>query len=120
MAVIRSFETGATRDGDDGKYDFDGFLSPLVLCRFAQYMHKHRKMSDGELRASDNWQLGLPVAECMKSLWRHFMDLWARHRGWIAPNEQELEESICAAIFNLNAILHEKLRERCFEPKTGE
>ena len=40
---MRKFETGATRNLDDGKFDFDGFLSPLTLKRFAEYMHKHRK-----------------------------------------------------------------------------
>ena len=40
---IRQFNTGATRDTDEDKYDYEGFYSPLVMERFAQYMNKHRK-----------------------------------------------------------------------------
>ena len=71
---VRKFESGATRDTDEGKLDFEGFLSPLVLERFARYMHKNRVQSDGSLRDSDNWQnlFGEDhYAVCMKSLWRH-------------------------------------------------
>jgi len=50
----RYCNTGATRDVDNDKYDYEGFLSPIVLHRYAQYMHKHRLQSDGELRDSDN------------------------------------------------------------------
>lgn len=69
---IRTFDTGATRDTDEGKLDFEGFLSPLALERFAEYMNKHRQQSDGSLRDSDNWQKGIPVKQYMKSMWRHF------------------------------------------------
>jgi len=39
---MRTFASGATRDADDHKLDFEGFLSPFVLERYAQYMHKHQ------------------------------------------------------------------------------
>jgi len=32
---MRQFESGATRDTEDGKLDYEGFLSPAVLLRFA-------------------------------------------------------------------------------------
>ena len=75
---MRVFDTGATRDADIGKNDYEGFLSPLVIQRYGKYMNKHRKQVDGKLRDSDNWQKGFGenhYAVCMKSLWRHFMDL---------------------------------------------
>ena len=53
---MRTFDTGATRDSDNDKLDYEGFLSPLVLRRYAEYLHKHRKQSDGKIRTSDNWQ----------------------------------------------------------------
>ncbi len=115
----RIFESGATRDTAEGKYDFEGFLSPLVLCRYAQYMHKHREMADGSMRDSDNWQNGLPKRECLKSAWRHFIDAWIEHRGWYI-DEGHIEESLCAIIFNLSAYLHELLKDRGYMPKTGE
>lgn len=57
---MREFRTGATRDNDEGKYDYEGFYHPLVVKRFGQYMDKHRKQADGKLRDSDNWQKGIP------------------------------------------------------------
>lgn len=119
--TVRTFDTGATRDSDEGKLDYEGFLSPAVLGRFAQYMHKHRKQADGNLRDSDNWQKGIPRDQYMKSAWRHFMSWWWLHRqnADFAPiNEvssipmslamrQELEESVCALLFNAMGYLHE-------------
>jgi hypothetical protein len=110
MAEIRQFETGATRDQDSTKYDYEGFFSPLVMDRFAEYMHKHRKQSDGQLRDSDNWQKGIPLTAYMKSMYRHFMDLWRQHRGW--PGQDTLEDSLCALLFNVMGYLHETLKNR--------
>jgi hypothetical protein len=74
--AMTTFGSGATRSADDDKIDPEGFLSPLVIERFCQYMHKHRKQGDGALRASDNWQKGMGQARYVKSLWRHFLDVW--------------------------------------------
>lgn len=104
---MRTFETGATRDAETGKLDFEGFLSPLVLERFAQYMHKHRTLADGSLRASDNWQAGIPRDVYMKSLFRHFIDAWSAHRGH--PARDTLDEALCAMLFNAMGYLHELL-----------
>ena len=102
---IRIFDTGATRDTDTNKYDYEGFLSPAVLERYAAYMHYHRRQSDGTLRASDNWQKGIPQDVYMKSMWRHFMDVWRSHREGRAS-----EEALCALLFNVMGLLHEVLR----------
>jgi len=108
---IRTFETGATRDTEDGKFDYEGFLSSLTLRRYAEYMHKHRKQSDGKMRASDNWQKGIPLTAYMKSLWRHLVDLWTAHRGdhW---HSGDREEALCAIIFNASGYLHELLKAK--------
>jgi len=110
---MREFETGSTRDKVDHKPDFEGFLSPLVLRKYAEYMHKNRQTPDG-LRASDNWQAGIPQDVYMKSAWRHFMDVWTLHRGYVAQDfdgkNVELEEAICGVLFNLMGYLHEELR----------
>lgn len=107
---MRKFETGATRDADNDKLDFEGFLSPLVLQRFAEYMHKHRVQADGSLRDSDNWQKGIPQEAYMKSGWRHFFDWWREHRG--IQTKEGIEESICALIFNASGYLHERLKHK--------
>ena len=126
---MREFNTGATRGTDEGKFDYEGFLSPLALCRYAEYMHKHRTQADGKLRDSDNWQKGIPLSAYMKSLWRHLIDLWTLHHnipikdrifglikdrilGLIISEEAThikvtKEETLCAIIFNAFGYLHE-------------
>ena len=101
-----TFETGAYRDGQTDKLDYEGFLSPLVLKRYAEYMHKTRWQSNGKWRDSDNWQLGIPRESYMKSMWRHFMCVWDGHR-----KGQYHEEEICAIMFNAMGMLHETLKK---------
>jgi hypothetical protein len=106
---MRTFKTGATRDQDLEKYDYEGFLSPLVLERYGEFMHKHRKQIDGNLRDSDNWQKGIPKNAYIKSGWRHFMDIWKEHRG--IKTKEGLEDALCALLFNTMGYLHETLKE---------
>ena len=73
---MRKFDSGATRDADTNKHDYEGFYSPLVMERFGAYMHRHRVQADGNLRDSDNWQKGIPKDAYIKSAFRHFMDWW--------------------------------------------
>ncbi len=108
MTKMREFATGATRNADADKYDYEGFLSPVVLERYAQYMHKHRKQADGQLRDSDNWQKGIPLEAYMKSLLRHVMDVWKEHRGH--GTAEGLQEALCATVFNSMGYLHEVLK----------
>jgi hypothetical protein len=107
---IREFNTGATRDTSEGKFDFEGFLSPLVIRRYAEYMHSHRLQPNGFYRDSDNWQRGIPKKEFVKSLWRHFMDLWSFHRGYSIT--ENIEDALCGIIFNASGYLHEYLKEK--------
>ena len=110
MGKVRKFKTGATRDTNEGKYDYEGFLSPLVIKRFGEYMNKHRKQSDGSLRDSDNWQKGFGENHfdvCIKSLWRHFMDLWRFHRGY--KGRETIYDALCGILFNTMAYLHQLL-----------
>jgi hypothetical protein len=111
---MREFSTGATRDSDENKLDYEGFLSPLVLERYAQYMHKNRKQADGKLRASDSWQKGIPLTAYMKSLWRHFYEAWFLHRYMAREGNLNYsqEEALCAVIFNASGYLHELLKQQ--------
>lgn len=113
----RTFSTGATRNSDEGKYDFEGFLSPLVIKRFGEYMHKHRHLADGSLRDSDNWQRGIPRPQLIKSGWRHMFDWWAHHRGVKPLDPTSVEDALCGLIFNAMGYLHETLVEN--EGKAG-
>ena len=109
---VRTFVTGATRDTDQGKLDYDGFLHPLVLKRFAEYMHKHRTLSDGSLRDSDNWTKGMPREVYLKSLVRHVEDLRLVLHGHPEQAREDLEEALCASLFNVQGLLLEVLLKR--------
>lgn len=122
--AIRHFGTGATRNVDVSKLDYEGFLSPLVLEAFARYMHKHRKQKDGSLRDSDNWQKGIPTQVYVKSLIRHTMDFWRLWRGGtvIDPDtgeRAEAEDLACAIMFNVMGWLHEAISERMTKTPVG-
>lgn len=113
---MRTFETGATRNVDTTKIDPEGFLSPTVIQAFSDYMSVHRKQADGSLRASDNWQKGIPQDAYMKSMWRHFLDVWSIHRGIARFDETGKEidkvEALCATLFNVQGMLHEELKSK--------
>lgn len=109
-SVIRVFESGANRNPDTDKLDYEGFLSPLVLQRYAEYMHKNRRLANGDLRDSDNWQKGIPQDSLMKSGFRHFVDWWQNHRG--VPAREDVEEACCGLLFNVMGYLHNYLKEK--------
>jgi len=114
--TMRNFDTGATRDSDDGKNDYEGFLDPLCIEAFGDYMTVHRKQADGKLRDSDNWQKGMSKSVYIKSLFRHFMDLWATHRGHKRYDKKDkheitVKEACCAILFNVLGYLHEDIKE---------
>ena len=103
-SVIREWDTGATRNSVTDKYNYEGFLSPIVLEAFAKYMHKNRFLEDGSIRDGDNWQklFGNTLKEhtdvCIDSLLRHVMDLWLLHRGY--PAREGLDDALCGIMFN--------------------
>lgn len=107
---MRHFTTGATKDDNTDKFDFEGFMSPLVIKRYGEYMNKHRKQADGKLRDSDNWQKGIPKSVYMKSLWRHFHDLWMEHRGY--GSNDGIEDALMAIMFNVMGYAHEVIKDK--------
>jgi len=113
-AVIRKFETGATRDTDSGKFDYEGFLCPRVLWEFGAYMHKHRTQANGQTRDSDNWQKGIPKDAYVKSLIRHTFQVWTIHRGHACVDEKgqpvTMMSALMAVAFNAFGYAFELLR----------
>jgi len=109
MAEYRKFASGATRDAEDGKPDYEGALSPIALERFAQYMLRHCNTPQGR-RSTDNWQQGIPKSAYMKSALRHIVAWWKCHRG--GGTVDELEEALCGLFFNVQGYLHEHLKEK--------
>lgn len=117
---IRKFETGATRDTDSGKLEYEGFFSPLVLKRRAEYMHEHRRQADGSLRAPDNWQLGIPTAVYISSLIRHTVgELWVAWREGVRDGKA-IEDTLCAILFNAEGLLLEILKAKRDQPIPGD
>ena len=113
MAEFRQFETGATRDADNGKLKYEGFISPLAEKRFAEYMHIHRKQTDGSLRAPDNWQKGIPLDAYADSLVRHVQDFRLHHDGFSDEAvDPDIESVLCAIRFNVDGYLFEILKKK--------
>lgn len=103
---IRKFASGATRDTDSGKHDFEGYESIQVQLRFAEYMTKNRLQKDGSVRESSNWKRGIDKEAYVKSLTRHHKSLLLAYRGLPAD---DIEESLCAVLFNAQGLLFELL-----------
>lgn len=111
MQSMRKFKSGATRNLEDGKIDYEGFLSPIVLRAYGEYMHKHRLQRDGKIRESDNWQKLFGddhYSVCAKSLMRHVMDFWLFHRGY--KGRETITDALCGIIFNAQAYLFKLLK----------
>lgn len=106
--VTRTFETGATRNTDQGKYEYAGFLHPHVLEAFAAYMNVNRELEDGSRRASDNWQLGIPLSVYEQSEWRHHMEFWKIARG--LPSDEGELAAIMGTVFNLFGYALERMK----------
>jgi hypothetical protein len=88
-------------------------IPPEVFERYARYMHANRRQSDGVMRDSDNWKQGIPKDVYVKSLYRHFMDVWALHNGsQKISSTQDIQEALCAVIFNAMGYLFEDLEGR--------
>jgi hypothetical protein len=109
---MRQFDSGATRNDDAAKFDYEGFLNPEALHAFGAYMHAHRRQRDGQLRDADNWQKGIPLRTYVKSLVRHTIDLWRMERGYAVVNPDTgaphtREELCCAIVFNAMGYLKE-------------
>jgi hypothetical protein len=69
------------------------------------------------LRDSDNWQKGIPTDAYMKSMWRHFMDVWEIHRTGEVNSPRMttwsgMDEALMALLFNVMGYAHEILKEK--------
>lgn len=112
---MRTFDTGATRNGVEDKLSYMRALSPEVLRRYVQYLDKHRKTPNG-LRTFDNWKKGITPDVYCDSLMRHTWDAWLVSMGYKPSDESyDLVDLLCAIIFNaqgwLFELVHNETRE---------
>ena len=106
---MKKFDTGATRnEKNSGTLDYNQYLSPIALQRYAEYMKKHALQDDGTYRDGDNWKKGVPMDSFINSGSRHFMDWWLETEGH--PSRDGLEEALCGLLFNTLGYLHETLQ----------
>ena len=102
---MRTFDTGATRDSNESKPNYAGFLSPRVLERYAKYMQANQVQADGKLRSADNWKKGIPQQAYMESMFRHFMEVWHNHEA-----QKVSQDTLCALLFNVMGYLYEEIK----------
>ncbi len=112
---MRQFPSGATRNSDDDKLNFTGFLSARVLRGFAAYMHSHRLQADGQLRDAGNWKRGIPIDAYMESMHRHFHEVWetwetAQASALTPVGEAKQLENLYALLFNVQGMALELLK----------
>jgi len=106
QSSMKKFNSGATRTSEPLE-DPEGFLSPAVIIEFNRYMAHHRTQADGEVRRADNWQRGMSKARYMRSMWRHFLDVW---NYWRIPRVGDaILDSLCALMFNVHGMMLEVL-----------
>lgn len=108
--LVRTFDTGAIRNIDTTKLDYEGFYSPQVMEAYSTYMNFNRDLIDGTRRDSDNWQKGIPLAQYMKSGYRHFMEWWSWQRDYKAHIKEGIVWALCGLLFNVQGYLHEYLK----------
>ena len=114
---MREFETGATRDNDQDKHDPHGALDPGVLKAFTAYMHRCSFLPDGTTRPASNWKKGITKESYMKSLTRHFLDLWELDEGKEVRRPEtgelvNLNDCLGGIFFNLAGYWRTVLQER--------
>jgi hypothetical protein len=114
--VLRSFDTGATRDTGGNKLVFNKFLSAQAIEQYCRYMNMNRLQSDGKLRDGDNWKKGIPMPVYIDSRHRHNHEAWKEeeHRGDdefpTRQHEVEYIGRLCGILFNTLGYLHEWLK----------
>ncbi len=122
---MRVFDSGATRNVEVDP-DYHGFLSPLALHAYGEYMHRHRLQADGTMRDSDNWQKGIPNDAFVRSLVRHVHDVQLIHDGYgeLARRDDRdpnpLLAHLSAALFNIQGLIHNVMLDLAAEADLNE
>ena len=71
---------------------------------------RDHNIKNGELKRNEaNWKKGMPKQSYLESKARHFLEAWITHEGY---EDGDIEDLICADIFNAQGYLHEILVEK--------
>lgn len=112
--VMQGFAGGAMRSNNVARPDPVGYISPLAMAGFHDYMLRNQRMADGRMRRSDNWKAGMPCPRYMTSLLRHAHDThthWDSLKHGYAEDDYEalkaLKEALYGIMFNAQGLLHE-------------
>lgn len=99
--MIRNFDTGAIRDTEDNKEDYNETISWTAFKRYAQYMTgKKKKYGAG------NFKKGIPIESYERSLLRHVQKYMEnKYEDGIVERD---EDHIAAIVFNAFGIMHEE------------
>lgn len=106
---MRKFKGKAIRSELGDKNEYVRFISPIVIQRYGDYMRKHQITESGEKREADNWRDGIDDKAYLDSCFRHYLEWWKNNDGY--PSE-DLEETLCAIMFNTMGRLHNLLEEK--------
>lgn len=112
--LLRKSDTGAIRNSDVDKINYQGALSPLVLEAYGAYIQKHSLLPDGTRRNNKNWQNLFGTHEehrqvCIESAWRHFLDVLMEHDGY--ESRDGIDEALGGLMFNIQAYWFSLLKE---------
>ena len=83
----RIFDTGATRDSNQGKLEYSNYIHPFADYSFAEYM-KSKQLIGWEYRRWDNRQKGIPPESLLESLVRHIEILKLLTKGYTVVETQ--------------------------------
>lgn len=99
MKKITTFKSGAIRDNQEGKPDFNETISWTAFNRYAKYMTgKKAKYGAG------NFKKGIPTSSYVASMLRH-VDKWMRNTYENGQDELN-EDHLSAIVFNVFGIMH--------------
>ena len=113
--TMRQYSSGATRSSGKGKPSYCSYTSVLATRRYGQYMLEHETQADGEKRPPDNWKSGLEIKDTKESMGRHWEHVKTILDGHTAIDdhgkEVDIEDALCAMMFNVTSMLHEVLKK---------
>jgi hypothetical protein len=106
---ITQFKTGAIRDSQEGKTDYNETISWTALNRYARYMTgKKAKYGAG------NFKKGIETWSYVQSMLRH-VDKWMRNT-YEEGNDEKDEDHLSAIVFNVFGIMHNEEMAKLKKP----